>query len=207
MKYVLSFALILISLKGVVAQKEVVAKEVFAAIDHRQSVQYDGVTIVGDLDLTELSNRKTKKQSHGWEEIKSIVEVPVVFRNCTFKGDVIAYKHLKDGKTTRIFNLDLGDGGITYSTDFREGVVFENCNFGGNSEFKYSTFAKNVNFSGSKFQNQANFKYAVFKNDAYFSGIRFEEYANFKYADFSDKRISKTRVFVNMPILNIRICL
>jgi len=187
MKYLLSFALVIVSFVGAYAQKEVTAKEIFAAMNHRQSVQYDGVTITGDLDLTELSNRKIKKQSHGWEEIKTIVEVPVVFRNCTFKGDVIAYKHLRDGKSSRILNIDLGDGGTTYSTDFREGVVFENCNFGGDSEFKYSTFSKNVNFSGSKFQNQANFKYAVFKNGAYFAGIRFDEYANFKYADFTDK--------------------
>lgn len=187
MKFLFTLALIFSSFIGLYAQKEVNAKEIFTAIDKQQSVQYDGVTIIGDLDLTELSNRKVKRQSHGWEEIKTTVEVPVVFRNCNFRGDVIAYKHLKDGKPTRLLNLDLGDGGTTYSTDFRQNVVFENCTFAKGSEFKYSTFSKVANFSGSKFNDQANFKYAKFKNDAHFSGINFDDYANFKYANFLNK--------------------
>lgn len=188
MKFLFTFCFVVFAFIGANAQKQVSAKEIFSAIDKKQSVQYDGITVTGDLDLTELSNRKIKNEGKGWEEIKTIVEVPVVFRNCTFKGDVIAYKHLeKDGSRTKIFNLEINNGGMTYSADFRENVVFENCTFSGGSEFKYSTFSRTANFSGSKFDHQANFKYAKFRNDAFFAGINFNEYANFKYADFSDK--------------------
>ena len=187
MKFLFTFAIAAFTFMGANAQKEVSAKEIFNAIDKKQSVQYDGVVVIGDLDLTELSNRKIKNENRDWEEIKTTVEVPIVFRNCTFKGDVIAYKHLEEGKTNRVFNIDITNGGKTYSTDFRENVVFENCTFTGGSEFKYSTFSKVSNFSGSKFEHQANFKYAKFRSDAFFATINFNEYANFKYADFSDK--------------------
>ena len=169
------------------AQKQIAAQEIFQAINKKQLVQYDGVVVTGDLDFTELSNRKTKKEKGGWEEIKTVVEVPVVFRNCTFKGDVIAYKHLQDGKKARILNLDITNGGVTYSADFRENVVFENCTFENGSEFKYSTFSKVANFIGSKFAEQANFKYANFHQDALWAAVKFNEYANFKYAEFDNK--------------------
>ena len=187
MKLLLSITVALVPFLSANAQKEVAAKEIFNAINKKQSVQYDGVIVTGDLDLTELSNRKIKNESKGWEEIKTTVEVPVVFRNCTFKGDVIAYKHLEEGKNGRVFNLEINYGGKTYSTDFRENVVFENCTFNGGSEFKYSTFSKPANFSGTEFAHQANFKYARFHNDAFFVGINFNDYANFKYADFREK--------------------
>ncbi|MFN8348735.1 MAG: pentapeptide repeat-containing protein [Spirosomataceae bacterium] len=186
MKLLLAIAVVIAPFISANAQKEVAAKEIFNAIDKNRSVQYDGVIVTGDLDLTELSNRKNKNEGKGWEEIKTMVEVPVVFRNCTFKGDVIAYKHVEEGKNGRVFNLDINYGGKTYSADFRENVVFENCTFNGGSEFKYSAFSKTANFSGSKFDHQANFKYAHFKKDAFFAGINFTEYANFKYADFSE---------------------
>ncbi len=185
MKRVCTLLLAVISTTAIYAQKQVSANEIFQAIDKNKSVQYDGVVITGDLDFTELSNRKVKKEKGGWEEIKTTVEVPVVFRNCTFKGDVIAYKHLEEnGNRTKILNFEINNGGITYSADFRENAVFENCTFEDGSEFKYSTFSKAANFAGSKFAEQANFKYARFRQDAIFSGTNFNDYANFKYADF-----------------------
>lgn len=180
------------------AQKGVSARSIFEAIEKHQQIQYDGVVVTGDLDLTELSNKKRKNSRNIWDEYKSTVEVSVVFRNCTFKGDVIAYKNLlKDGKRQSIagFNIELGESSTTYSTDFTENVVFENCIFEGDSEFKYSKFSRVANFSGTKFSQQANFKYAHFKGETSFSGNLFSEYANFKYADFGDQVYFKNARF------------
>lgn len=187
MKRLLIILLVVFSTLATYAQKQIAAQEIFQAINKKQLVQYDGVVVTGDLDFTELSNRKVKSQKGGWEEIKTVVEVPVVFRNCIFKGDVIAYKHLQDGKKARILNLDITNGGVTYSADFRENVVFENCTFENGSEFKYSTFSKVAHFIGSKFAEQANFKYAQFRQDALWAAVKFNEYANFKYAEFDNK--------------------
>ena len=170
------------------AQKEVSAKSIFEQIDRGQTVDYQDVTIVGDLDLTELSNKKRiKKMKSDFEELKSVVEVPVSFKNCTFKGDVLAYKNIENEKNKKIgngnINWSMGDG-TTYTTDFEKSVVFENCTFERKSEFKYSDFAQKVSFGGSKFAKEANFKYADFSQEIIFAKCDFNEYANFKYSKF-----------------------
>ena len=122
------------------AQKEISAKTVFEMIDKKQAIEYDGVTIIGDLDLTELSNKHIEKDGKWEKKYKSVVEVPLIFKNCTFKGDFIAYKNIENGKRRHIGNINItwNGNGETYSTDFEENVVFENCKFEQDSEFKYS---------------------------------------------------------------------
>jgi uncharacterized protein YjbI with pentapeptide repeats len=170
------------------AQKEVAAKSIFEQIDKKQVVDYQDITIVGTLDLTELSNKKRiKKIKSDYEEYKSVVEVPVSFKNCIFKDDMIAYKNIEDEKNRKIGNANInwstGDG-TTYTTDFEKSVVFENCTFEGKSEFKYSDFVEKSSFTGTKFAQSANFKYADFKQEINFSKCNFNEYANFKYSNF-----------------------
>ncbi len=169
-------------------QEEILARKILSGINQKQNIQYDGVVVTGDLDFTELDSkkRKTMKDWDG-EEYKSVVEVPVVFRNCTFKGNVIAYKSLKNGKRSKIVGLMIdGSSGTTYSADFKDIVVFENCIFEQDSEFKYSKFGQNVNFSGAVFGHEANFKYAQFSNQSNFTGANFSGVINFKYAQFSE---------------------
>lgn len=170
------------------AQKEISAKVIFDAIDKGQSVDYQDVTIVGNLDLTELSNKKRiKRAKSDYEEYKSNVEVPISFKNCIFKGDFIAYKNIEDEKNRKIGNANInwtiGDG-TTYTTDFEKSVIIENCNFQGKSEFKYSDFAEKASFAGTKFAQSANFKYADFNQEINFAKCDFDEYANFKYSNF-----------------------
>ena len=188
----------LISTK-VSAQKEISAKTIFEAINKGQSVDYQDATIVGNLDLTELSNRKRLNNKSNYEEYKSYVEVPISFKNCTFKGDIIACKNLEEEKSRKIgngiVNWNIGEGS-TYTTDFEKDVIFENCSFAGKTEFKYSHFAEKASFGGAKFAQSANFKYADFKQEVIFAKSDFDEYANFKYtsfkqdADFFDVRFN-----------------
>jgi uncharacterized protein YjbI with pentapeptide repeats len=191
-KLLLSFALSL-TFFPVLAQEQISASLVVEAINKKQSVQYDGIIVTGDLDFTELANRRSK--SNGWnsEEIKSTVEVPVVFRNCTFQGDVIGYKNSQEGKR----KWGIGDDNITYSADFDRHVVFENCIFEKQAEFKYSHFRQDANFSGTHFKGSANFKYADFRQLAQFGGAKMNEYANFKYAEFRTRSDFANVIFRN----------
>ena len=180
------------------AQKEVSAKAIFDMIDQNKAVSYEGVTIVGDLDLTELSNKKRLKKNKDYEEFKSYVEVPVSFKNCTFKGDFIAYKNTEQEKTNKVGNVSWSfNNGDTYSTDFEKSVVFENCTFEGKSEFKYSDFAENASFGGTKFNKNANFKYADFKQESIFAKCDFDDYADFKYSQFKQDADFYNVVFKN----------
>ncbi|MPR33525.1 pentapeptide repeat-containing protein [Salmonirosea aquatica] len=165
------------------AQSSLDARDIIQKIDKKQEVQYSNAVIRGTLDLTELANQKRVNNAKlSTEEYKSRVEVPLTFRNCTFKGDIIAYKTLdRDGKSRSNW---LGSDQILYTADFKEKVIFENCTFEGKTEFKYSEFAEMAVFNDNKFRNEANFKYADFREDARFEGSDFSRSANFKYADF-----------------------
>lgn len=172
-------------LGGLFAQKTISAKAVFEMIDKGQPVNLQDVTIEGDLDLTELSNKKHNKKI-GYETYSSKVTVPISFKKCIFNGDFIAYKHI-DKKTGRNFGeitVSWNVNGTTYTTDFDEDVVFDDCEFKGISAFKYSTFKKGATFTASGFSQEANFKYASFDENAFFDGCDFDKYASFKYTNF-----------------------
>jgi uncharacterized protein YjbI with pentapeptide repeats len=172
------------------AQSTLSASEIFRNIDRKYAVEVSNKTIEGDLDLTELSNRQLKKnQKLTNQEYKSYVEVPLTFRNCTFKGDVLAYKVLDKQGHRRSFlsgAMTIDGDQTVYSADFREAVIFENCTFEGLAEFKYSDFAGKVSFAESRFRQPANFKYARFQDDASFAKADFTRAAIFKYAKFND---------------------
>lgn len=179
--FVAAFFLVFATL--VQAQSSLDANEILRKIDDKRPIDVRNAVIRGTLDFTELANQQRVKNSKmSSEEYKSRVEVPLTFRNCTFKGDVIAYKTLdKDGRS--FLNLG-GSDQILYTADFKEKVIFENCTFEGKTEFKYSNFDEIAIFNGNKFRYEANFKYANFREDARFEGTDFGNNANFKYANF-----------------------
>lgn len=170
---ILSIFLISILSLSSVAQKTVSSSEIIKLVNQGKDVTMENVTIRGVLDLTNLTNRKQTKES-GWfsggsDQYESTVVGKLVFRNCTFSDDVIAY-----------YNED----NTTYIAHFEDDVVFNNCKFEEKSEFKYSEFPELADFSNSEFEREANFKYAEFRRDPDFTNCKFEEEANFKYAEF-----------------------
>ncbi|MGV3557777.1 pentapeptide repeat-containing protein [Larkinella arboricola] len=162
------------------AQRTVAAKEILDKINRRETVSYENTIITGDLDLTELANKK-RVSNNRWAETEayeSTVEIPVTFRNCTFKGAFLAYKNLDP--------VRLKGNGVLYTAHFNEAVTFENCTFERESEFKYSDFKQRAVYTGSSFRKEANFKYATFRAVVDFSDVRFGALANFKYTAFKE---------------------
>ena len=162
------------------AQRTVDAKEILDKINQHQAISYENTIITGNLDLTELANKK-RVSDNRWvdgEAYESTVETPVTFRNCTFKGTFLAYKNLEP--------VRLKGNGVLCVTHFQEAVTFENCTFERESEFKYSDFKQRALFTGSSFRKEANFKYAKFRAAVDFSDVRFGALANFKYTAFKE---------------------
>lgn len=170
------------------AQKVISAKNVFEMVDKGQAVNIEDAVIEGTLDLTELSNKKNVQRGKNWngEEYKSKVTAPISFKNCVFKGDFIAYKHVdrKTGKNYGSISVNWNGDGVTHSTDFEKAVTIENCKFEGESAFKYSSFYETTRFTGTKFTDEANYKYADFKQNVFFDACVFSRYASFKYTNF-----------------------
>jgi hypothetical protein len=172
---------------SVQAQHIVPASEIIQKINRGEAVEISDAEISGNLDLTELANKTLQTRTDASVvEYKSVVEVPLLFRNCTFRQDVIARKKLEeDRKKSKKGLFGNGKTQILCTADFSQPVRFEQCTFEALSDFKYSTFEKNSFFKGSKFNNLANFKYAQFLEDAMFSGVSFADEAEFKYAKFA----------------------
>ncbi|GAB3489685.1 hypothetical protein GCM10027341_00390 [Spirosoma knui] len=176
-----TFLLACIALAPSLAQKTVAAREIIDKINRKEPVSYQDVTITGDLDLTNLANRREVREG-GWgdsQQYLSTVEVPLTFRNCTFSGKFLAY-------ISEDFKLSKG-GNKVYNANFNEAVTIENCQFEDDAAFKYSVFAQRAMFTGNTFREEALFKYTKFKDAANFSGSSFRGYADFKYTHFNEE--------------------
>jgi uncharacterized protein YjbI with pentapeptide repeats len=176
MKHILTLILCLVATAATVAQTRIKAGDIIKQINEGRSVAYSNVEIEGDLDLTDLENRRLERSSTSWFNddggtYESTVEVSVNFTNCTFLGSVLAYYHVERKNET-------------YVAHFEKDAVFRNCVFKNASEFKYSEFNGAATFTGCTFNEEANFKYAEFSSGPSFSNARFDSGANFKYTEF-----------------------
>lgn len=166
------------------AQKTVDAREIIEKINRKEAVSYQNVTVTGDLDLTNLANRREVREGNRLGETKdflSVVNVPLSFKNCTFTGNVLAYR-TEEPEKGRLLNRIT----VVYNADFAEAVTLEDCQFTNDAAFKYSTFRQRALLIGNTFRKIALFKYAKFQNAADFSGSTFRDYADFKYAKFDE---------------------
>lgn len=159
------------------AQSRVNAKDILKSINDGKAVNYKGVEIVGDLDLTKIQDKvpdKDNKRSRNSTKVYWYhVRTPLSFVDCTFKDDVIAYYH--DDKKKE-----------THNAVFHADVSFEGCKFQGMSEFKYSKFHKGADFAKTTYQEEALFKYADFSTEVSFSNSVFTDNADFKYTTFPE---------------------
>ena len=177
MKHILTiFLCVVVAATTTVAQTKIKASDIIKQINEGRAVMYSNVEIEGDLDLTDLENRRLEHSVSRWFSndsgtYESTVEVSVNFTNCTFLDDVLAYYHVDNRNET-------------FVAHFEKDVVFKNCVFRDGSEFKYSEFNGVATFAGCTFNENANFKYAEFSGGPSFSNTKFESGADFKYTEF-----------------------
>lgn len=178
--------------------REVVqASVILAAIEQGEPVDYDGVIVEGDLDLSGLDLPT--------EHVEWPTGLPVYFEE-TEHGFVIgridlsvAYLKLVNS-SINITNSEIRGNVMLGNSIFQEQVCFENSNFTGDAWFSGSNFSENANFWGAKFSGgNASFMYAYFSDgDAIFSHAKFSggdaDFSNAKFsggdADFSGAEFS-----------------
>jgi hypothetical protein len=159
------------------AQTKIKASDIIKQINEGTAVSYSNAEIEGDLDLTDLENRREIRSSnnHSFHDdnasFESVVDVSINFTNCTFLGNVLAYYHIE-----RRYE--------TYVAHFEKDAVFRNCVFKEASEFKYTEFNGVAEFASCTFNAEANFKYSEFSSGPVFSNAKFERGADFKYTEF-----------------------
>ncbi|KAA5542853.1 pentapeptide repeat-containing protein [Adhaeribacter rhizoryzae] len=176
------------------AQSRIDAKEIIARINRGEAVNYKNARIEGNLDFTQLANKKLKKETDTEDQSKvyiSTVVAPISFTNCTFSGHVLGYFNpdnfdLSNGGTVRNLTRSwVGEAkNEVYNANFEKEVTFLNCTFEQSSNFKYSEFKEGVSFAGSRFGKEAVFKYTKFEKAADFNKAQFQNGAIFKYVKF-----------------------
>ncbi|WP_075340844.1 pentapeptide repeat-containing protein [Tenacibaculum agarivorans] len=194
MKKILILALLIISV-SLTAQKKVYASDLLKDIADGKNVSISNATIEGILDLTymdealpNLPKRRKWWNNGGSNTVEKQIRGEILFFNCTFTDDVLAY-------------IPHEDSGYTFIANFESSVAFKNCTFERKSMFKYSDFEENADFSGTKFLDDSTFKYANFYRNISFEGTHFDEPATFKYAkfkrfvSFANSKFSETAVF------------
>ncbi len=155
------------------------ASEILAKIERGEPVEYDGVIVEGDLDLSGL-DLQTKQVERTWDEIVylglteevKLVESSISIRDSEIRGDV-----------------NLGN------SIFQEPVNFEGTNFTEEAWFPGANFSGSASFWKANFSDYANFGWAKFSGFANFGWANFSDYANFGWAVFSGSAGFSSAVF------------
>lgn len=160
-----AFLLVVSAAEGSDTLKEVHASEILEQITKGEPVKYDHVTVVGDLDISQL---ELEWESDGFEvpdlKGKRLVKSPIQIRNSEIHGQVNFSEAI-----------------------FLESIDFANTKFRGDVYFFDAVFEGYANFRDTYFDDEAFFEDAIFNEWTYFNGAQFNRYANFMSSKF-DKR-------------------
>ena len=197
----------------IIADARIESQTIIESIKDGEAVQFQNITITGDLDFTVLCDKDStipEKEETVMEKVLGIfvdinieenqefqcdIEVTIEFIGCTFQDRVVGW-------------VNDEENAISYNAVFQDIIEFSNCIFKDEFLFKYSEFNGKTNFSENKFKKvalfkyaefsqlvsfaesifskEANFKYTSFPQNTNFAGSHFKNAANFKYTDFED---------------------
>lgn len=161
---------------------EIPASDILEKIKKGEPVEYDHVTIIGDLDLNKLDLPKENEMHFLNSPIKVInskIVGNVNFRNTIFRQQP-----------------DFSSTDFRWHANFR-GAVFGKYPFTG-PIFEKTTFSGNVTFGGATFGGSAHFEKAIFRGYAFFKGATFNEVALFKGAIFEKATFTKDASFIGL---------
>ncbi len=148
------------------AEQIVAAQEIVDRIVAKESIYYNNITVVGDLDLSLLSDARVPA---------SFVLTNSNLDNASFAGVTFEQDAVFWGTT--FGNASFEKSGFLGYADFADASF-------ANTSFSASSFSRPVVFDGSLFRDRVSFEDAEFSEDASFNGARFLGGANFNYSDF-----------------------
>jgi len=168
------------------SRRVVQASEILATIERGEPVDYDGVIVEGDLDLSGLD----------------LPNVTVIYREVEFVSpefvspeyDIVVMKRqiievkrnasLVSSPIT-INNSEMRGNVDFWNSAFQESVSFEATNFSADANFERARFNSTSDFNKARFSRDAWFNGAQFSRDAWFNGAQFSGDVDFIWAQFS----------------------
>jgi hypothetical protein len=178
--------------------REIPSSEILDKIENGDKIDYDDVTINGDLDLSRISLPLTHITKSSFElgfpdlsENARIIESPIIIRNSKINGD-INFNDTIFKKSTNFLNTRIRGKSYFIDTQFDEYTTFAFIKFENDTYFDGANFFAYTDFGKSQFFKNASFRYSQFKGDldierAKFLGdLYFNDSDFIGYADFAD---------------------
>ncbi len=154
------------------ANREVIPSEdILEKIANGESVDYDGITVIGDLDLSSLSLREELKENHLLRRFPIIIST-IRITNSKIDGALRLERS--------VFEEDVDFTG----TEFNDQVSMAESRLKGYISFSGSKFGESADFSGCRFDEYADFSGSAFGEDAYFLETIFNDDINFRGSEF-----------------------
>jgi Pentapeptide repeats (9 copies) len=144
----LILTMVLVSGFGVFGQgKTVSAIEIVNQINASKAVSIENATVVGDLDLTNLSNQTNDsiypENGRTAKVFSNKISQPISFKNVKFSGNLSFFR--KDSEDKEI---------CEYRVVFEKSTNFENCVFEKQTNFELTNFAGEASFANSIFKQK-----------------------------------------------------
>ena len=168
------------------------ASEILAKIERGEPVEYDGVIVEGDLDISELDlptehvDRTEPEFRSGLSEVLKVVRSQITITNSEIRGKV----NFSNARVQEPINFSLtkftGRNADFMGAEFSGNAYFGISKFtGGDTNFGRAKFTGgSADFMGAEFGGNAYFWDAEFGGNAYFWDAEFGGNASFSDAEF-----------------------
>lgn len=162
-------------------QKVITAVEVMTKIKNCEPIKYDGVTIKGNLDLSQVGLNRSKE---GKKVVSSSISIAdsKIEGNFDFNGAAFQ-RGIDIRKTTFSGDVDFSDA------EFSDGIFFLQTTFDGNAYFTASNFKKDIMIISSTFNRQADFTWTQFNDVADFAQSQFNALTSFYASEFNEDAV------------------
>jgi uncharacterized protein YjbI with pentapeptide repeats len=205
------------------------ASEIQAKIERGEPVAYDGVIVVGDLDISglDLPTKHVERTEyeiyilHLIEEAK-VIESSIIIKNSEIRGTVsfsgsqfngiasfwgVQFSGNADFSGAQFNGISYfysakfsGDADFSWA-EFRGYVFFNEAQFDGNADFSWAEFSGYALFNEAQFNGNADFSWAEFSVDAFFTEVQFSGNAYFSTAQFRETSYFNNALFNNTNLI------
>jgi hypothetical protein len=190
------------------------ARDILNKIMSGQPVEYDHVTIIGDLDLSQPDLSISEGMLHEIKALRpseklilvnssirlndSLIEGSVYLNNTIFEN-LVNFNGTEFNRSVYFLKSRFNGPSFFRASKFNEPTCFKDSKFIVSTSFRYSTFNRRADFRHSEFNGSADFSHLIsndfadfwaaeFNGPAYFSSSKFSK-SNYSDSKFNDRAL------------------
>ncbi len=198
------FLFLLLAQTGLAAPNgtTVLAGDILAKVKAGEPVDYSGVKVSGDLNLSQVAQVYQEFRVANSNFLGNVSLDGTIFRDSvdlkgsTFEGFVSFDKsqfseEASFSRASFLKDVSFRLAGFSRATSFRscrflENAIFDNTKFDGNADFKGALFGGAASFVLAQFTRPTSFQNAIFFNTVSFESAQFGDATDFRNSTFKD---------------------